>query len=601
MLRRILFTLVFLLISNILLFPDEVINRVSNYILKLDYNSAIDELERALNLNPQNVEYYYYIIDLSLDIGDINLAKMYLDKLKVYYRDDVNIKIYEMEIFRLKGDVSSASSISKNLLKLDWVKTNEMFIIFYSKLLAENNVSEAVRFLLPYTKVYKDNYKILMTMAYLYLKFGKLKEAKFFLDKTISINRFDKNIYYLYGEYYYMLKDFSNAIKYLEKVILFPGPKDRAYYLLSESFYNIRNYKKSLEYARSLKLLDESIAKLLFDAGDYNILIKNYKDSDKGVVRFFVEESLIKLYPYDIPSIRSNYSEKNYEIAMKLKKKGVPYYEIFLRRAIRLNPYNYLAWYELGNYYRYFFSPYYSLEELSFANSLFVNSYQLQDYLISLSRYVSNYSKLSSWKIDLKQPKNFDVLIKFHDVKNASVSNYFLSDIIKYSFESWKIHNVRFSIALGEVSKKDYNNYDIILEVYPEVFNDYLNVRFLVISPREYVGLTNFYLVEKIDSDILPKFYYDSEYAFQKILPAFGRIVGFDEKFLIVKFFNKKPLKDKEVVITKDSFDKILKGEYKVFALGKVVDSDGEYGLIELNDKYKFLTKLENDMFVFIP
>ncbi|MGB9621577.1 MAG: hypothetical protein ACPL4C_03960, partial [Brevinematia bacterium] len=126
-------------------------------------------------------------------------------------------------------------------------------------------------------------------------------------------------------------------------------------------------------------------------------------------------------------------------------------------------------------------------------------------------------------------------------------------------------------------------------------------VRFLVISPREYVGLTNFYLVEKIDSDILPKFYYDSEYAFQKILPAFGRIVGFDEKFLIVKFFNKKPLKDKEVVITKDSFDKILKGEYKVFALGKVVDSDGEYGLIELNDKYKFLTKLENDMFVFIP
>lgn len=582
-------------------FCDDVLNRVSNYIAKLDYTSAIDELESAIKSEPYNTTYYYTIINLSLDIEDLSMAEMYLNKLKKYYKEDANIKIYEMEILRLKGNLSEAFSISKNLLKLSWIKTNEIFIAFYSKLLSEDDTQKAIDFILPYAQIYKENYKIFTTLASFYLKKNDLKNTKLFLDKAISINRFNKDIYLLYGEYYYRKGDFNNTINSLEKFILFPGSKNRSYYILAESFYKIGDYKKSLEYSKLLNLGEEALAKTMYDSKDYESLVKTYRNSENGIVNFFVEESLMKISPYSISDLRKELSKKNYSKAINLKRRGIPYYEFFLRRAIRLDPYNYSAWYELANYYKYFLSPYYSLEELKLGNSIFVNNYQLQDYISSLSKYISNYSKLTSWKINTSTPENFKFLVKIYDINNISISNYFVRDALKYAIDSWKFPNIKFYIIEGEISKSKYKNYDLVIEVHPEIFKNYLNVKFSVISPKDYDNLTNFTISEKINGDILPNLYYDSRYQLNKVLPTFGKVIGFNERFCVIRIFNGLPTKDKEVTITDSTLDEVFRKKNNTYATGKIVDSEGEYALVELGDKYKFLTELKKNIIVFIP
>lgn len=580
---RLVFFVVFLFISRFV-YSSDVMSKISNLITQLKYEDAIVELEKQLEIQPNNIFYYIAIIDLSLKIGEVEMAQKYINRALRYDKNNVFINSYLMEVNRIKGDFKQATSIADRILKIPEAKTNILFAVMYSRLLSEFNAYDAEKFLSLYSRVYKD-YRVFLEMARLYLIIGDDKKVKEFLDKAVSVNRFDKDLYLLYGEYYFKRGDYSEAVKNLEKAILFPGKKDREYYLLSSSYYRIGNYNKTLEYLGKFSVKPEVVAKVMFLVGNYNDLVKRFENSHSEVIRYFVEDASIRLSSQGISAKRRELSDYRFRKSVELKNSGLPYYELYLRRAIRLNPLNYDAWFEIANYYRYYFSPYFAFDELKVARNLFVNDVRLQDLFISIGDYVSNVSKLSSWGIDIEPQRQFKMLFEV-ERSNVSLENSFFEDILNWSLGSIKIVNTSVDIT----GKKDgfyRKNYDFVFVLKPSVVKDFYMVDMSLLDPVNSSVLTNVVISVKFGDYIVSEFYHSLKSKMFSLIPYVGIIEGVKGNRFVVRFLGNTHKNGDEIVVLNNVGGREI-------ARGRIIDMEGEYALVELSDKDKYLRNVKN-------
>lgn len=580
---RIVFFVLFFLFSEYV-YCNDVISKVSNLITQLKYEDAIVELEKQLETQPNNITYYFIIIDLSLRLGEIEVAEKYINRALRYDKNNVFINSYLMEIHRIKGNLKQASNIAQRILKVPESKTNLLFVVMYSRLLSEINVYDAEKFLSLYSKVYRD-YRLFLEMARLYLIIGDDKKVKDFLDKAILLSRFDKDIYLLYGEYYFKRSNYVEAIKNLEKAVLFPGRKDREYYLLSSSYYHIGDYSKALVYLNKLDIRPEVVAKVMFLSGGYSDLIQRFSDSNSEVIRYFVEDSSIKLSPQDISSKRKELSYYRFRKALDLKKSGIPYYELYLRRALRLDPLNYDAWFEIANYYRYYNSPYFAFDELKVAKNLFLNNSRLQDLFSSLGDYVSNVSKLSSWDIQIENRRRLKILFEV-EKGNIGLESAFFEDILNWALSAIKLVNASLEIT----GKKDgfyRKNYDFVFVLKPISVKDFFVVDLSLINPMNSSVLTNTIISVKFSDNVVSDLYYAFKTKMFSLIPYVGVVEGVRGNRFVVRFLGNTHKNGEEVII----LDRINKGEE--IARGRIIDTEGEYSLVELSDKDKYLKSVK--------
>ncbi|MFN4245025.1 MAG: tetratricopeptide repeat protein [Brevinematia bacterium] len=596
---RLGFFLVFLLFFSSNLFCSDFLSRVSNLIAKLDYQGAIDELENAIKEKPNNIYYYILLADLCLKIDELEIAEKNLRKALELEKNNVFINSYLMEVYRLKGMMDESKKISVELLKNPNARTNIVFIVMYSRFLSMIDVFEAEKFLILYAKSFKS-YNIFLEIARVYILMKDYRKAKEFLDRALTIERSDRMLYYLYGEYYFNVGDYDSAIRNLEKAILFPGKKNREYYLLSQLYFKKGDYAKVLNFITNIQVKDEVFAKVLFEAGKYLELINRFRNSESEVVRYYVEESSIKVSPNEISDNRKKLSDYRVTKANNLRSKALPYYDLYLRRAIRLNPLNYDAWFSLGEYYRYYVSHYFSFDELRPAENLFVNDVRIRDYFNNIKNYVSNMSKVSRWNVPIQKQKNIDILVEVED-SSFDVEWSFFKDCIFWALSGFKGVNLSLNIIWGKRNLFYYRNFDLVVSLKPEIVNDYLYIRASVLNPNSYLTLTNFSVSQRFGDDIISRLYQDFRMKIFSILPSFGIVEGVDGNLVISRFSNKFPKVGDKVVITASSISKIMNNNYKEIARGEVIDTDGEYVAIQLDPDYRFVTIIKRGYIVVKP
>ncbi|MEN2998872.1 MAG: hypothetical protein ABDH28_07570 [Brevinematia bacterium] len=568
-----------------------MLSKVSNLVVNLNYQGAIIELEKAISKKPNDINYYTVLIDLCLKSDEVEIAERYVKKALSYEKNNLLINSYLMEINRLKGNLEESKKIAEKLLKNPEARTNIVFVVMFSRLLANIDLKEAEKFLDLHIRTF-HNYELLVEMAKVQLELGKLQKAKEFLDKSISLERFDRRVYSLYGEYYFKTRKYEESIKNLEKAILFPGNRNKEYYLLSQSYYNIRNYEKSLEFLGKLNLREEVTAKVLFVSGKYQEVVKRFSKSESEITRYFVEESVIKLSHSELSKDRKNLSETRLKASKELKKKGIPYYELYLRRAIRLNPLNYDAWFELGNYYKFYHSPYVALEELEIAKNLFVNDAKMQDFFESISDYILNTSKLSSWNIATEKQKNAKLLIDI-EPSNLPIEKDFYQNATIWAIESFKLINTTTEVSTENVSPLSYRNYDLVVKVKQDVVKDYMILELSFLDPLTYNTLTNATVSQKFSDNFVSEIYYNFKTKMTALLPSYGVIEGIKDNLIVARFSNKPPKAGDKVSITSNDTKSLIANKYITIATGNVTDTEGEYALIELDKDFKHLVTIK--------
>ncbi len=578
-------------------FAQDVLLAVSNDIVKLRYNDAIVKLEDTISKNPSALIYYPHLIDLLFRVGNLDLARKYIDVMSKYSpRGDVTL-IYRMEYLRRVGNVDEAFDVAKELLSRSSVLTNQDFLVFYSRLLAERNLASAKISLYKYLQVFPNNYKLNLELARVLIKLGELNRAKEKLDYSLTLNRFNKDVYSLYGEYFFLVRDYDKAISNLLKAVIFPEVNTREYYLLLECYYRLGRYSDALKWVDFVTKDEKVRANLMFLDKQYENILKRYRNSKNDIIRLFVEESSILLdSDFRSKDTRVKLSDVRYNDTFRLRKGGSLYLDFYYRRAIRLNPENYRAWYDLANYYIFSYSRYVAFSELNVARNVINNYEKLRDLYSSLAGYVSNVSKLRQWDIDLGRVGKERIFVNLMAADSVVSTNSFILQAHRWAWEYMKIPYFDFTINDKKVNLSMLDrSYSLVLTSRVSQVGNYLRADISVISPVDYSELGTFSISVDLAEEVVPQLSYLIGYYLKSaVFGIYGKVLGSEDNDKVVGIVMNGNLNigDKVVFTDSSEYSRIPIKRYRIVAEGTVIDKDGEYVLMRLDANYRYLTKI---------
>lgn len=267
----------------------EYLKKGIGYQTAQEYEKAIDAFSKAIILNPDDLNSYYFRGSVNTILGQYekaisdyskiiylfpNDATAYFQRGTVYGR---NLKNYELAI----KDFNKSIELSPNYvdaynnrgltyseLKMyekaidDYnialkIKPNEIEIL-NNRGIAFKNLQNYQKAITDYTKVihlnptYAETY---YNRGLVYDKLKKYKEAISDYDKAIYLKPDNASIYNNRGIIYYMLNKYDNALEDFNKSIELEPDKASTYYNRGILYYDMKKYDKAVaDYKKALEL-----------------------------------------------------------------------------------------------------------------------------------------------------------------------------------------------------------------------------------------------------------------------------------------------------------------------------------------------------------
>ncbi len=251
-------------------YPESVngyVGLASIYTKKGDYNSASKVLEKARQINPDDMKLKFELAKSHQN--DAQFENALKDYNNILLTDKTNaVALYNKAVVLSElGKYQEASNIYNQLLKYekDTLLANNIYIsdiqndmtdnqIKYAKSLygaGEYKKAKAVYEKLLETK--KDDYRIYSGLADCCLSLGMNLYAKNYFEQAIQLDNTDSNALVHYAQALYQLKEYDTAIAVLEKAHDIV-PDD------AEILYNIALIQyQTVKYEDALKTIDKSI------------------------------------------------------------------------------------------------------------------------------------------------------------------------------------------------------------------------------------------------------------------------------------------------------------------------------------------------------
>lgn len=192
-----------------------LIEKAKIYQLEKKFGYAIDIYEKLI----KEEEDKYIMLDLGkcyAMIGKKEPALKYFDRiLELTDGKDECAKIEKARLLRKTGSPEEAEEIIDTA---DKENNFEFYIVEQANLYYEQGKhNEAVNLLLDSIKKKPNNYRIYYALAKIQKKLGKLEDAIESINKAISINKLNSNVYFL-GNCYYELGNYDEAIKVYSRI-----------------------------------------------------------------------------------------------------------------------------------------------------------------------------------------------------------------------------------------------------------------------------------------------------------------------------------------------------------------------------------------------
>lgn len=202
------------------------IEKYKCYIWMYEYNLAIIEINKAIQINPFNPEAYFLrsLVDNNLgkfdeSLNDINKAIQESEKQNIQFADFYS---WRGSLYITIRNLKKAEKDFLIALKID--PTNEIILTSYSCLLMEMNKFPESKILLD--SLYKKNpnhNRILTNLAFVNIELQNYDEAIDLCDKGIKINSNDtiilSTLYNNKGYAYYFLNRYEDALNQINKAI----------------------------------------------------------------------------------------------------------------------------------------------------------------------------------------------------------------------------------------------------------------------------------------------------------------------------------------------------------------------------------------------
>jgi|GEM_PF-6537852 len=175
--------------------PEIIANLGIVYFKKELFSTASEYFEKLIALNSgfiDEIKVYKLLSICYLNTDNFDKSLIYINKVLLLKNDDVDILNIKAYCLNKKGDINSAISIYKYILKID--NCNKTSLNSYSYLLARKNIkiNEALNIML---KIYEENNAAHNdTLGFIYMKLGDVDNARKYLYKAKDLKPFNKEI-----------------------------------------------------------------------------------------------------------------------------------------------------------------------------------------------------------------------------------------------------------------------------------------------------------------------------------------------------------------------------------------------------------------------
>ena len=325
----------------------DLIKIIKNYIKERNYKKALESVNEAFDIEPQNPEIMelFSYIHFSLGFNEIKIEEIFqlsqaiLESNKkspfawknignaYFFKKDYDHAInYYQEALKLAADPKIRASILSNI--------GNIFLI-------RDNNDEAIRYCEKALKQDESLEGVWLNYAIAYVNKSNYEKAIINFKKVLELNEKNFKANFLTGDSYHHSKNFDDALKYYEKALKLAinnNEKSNVWAnigLLNNDKLDFERAKESYEKAICFNKVN-TIA-----LNNLGLIYNNLGEIDKAIICF---ERAIKIEPNN-----DNFWNNLGESYNKLKQfdKAIEYCE----KAIELNPDSDAAYANLGNSY----------------------------------------------------------------------------------------------------------------------------------------------------------------------------------------------------------------------------------------------------------
>ena len=381
-----------------------------NFYNNRNYENSIAVLE-SMNIKPSDIEPYILLIDNYIKLKNYSMAETLIKDAENYHSKDFRILERKLNVELLNNRNSEARNTINSIKALD----SKNYFANYAEGLLNERIGYYKTAITLYERaiiIDKNRAEAPVSLAYLQLANGNSNAAFNLLNNNVNNNPRDAESYYHLANYYYLNKNYNNALSEISNAFYYYTNYNEAKILQASIFLALKRYNESigiLEYIPDSEFKNNSkyyyIGNVYEEANNY----PNAKNSYINYLRIKPEDELGRL-AYERVLLNTN-PKADYERNRAALYYGnmASYYtrladnvraQAYLKHMLKLNPANTYARLMLSDVYRRMGLEERALEELEIAKNVNPNDKSIVYKYDSYKRKLDKNIPSKSWGIN---------------------------------------------------------------------------------------------------------------------------------------------------------------------------------------------------------
>lgn len=582
------------------------------YEQQKEYLKAIENFMKSIELNPNYFDAYYHLANCYFILEKYEEAKDIIQKGLKLESDDNPSQLLHAKILIKLGDLTNAENICDNIIYKNPTFLDAYFLKAEIKIY-QAKINDAFDIYSKLLRRYPDDWKVNLYLYKFYQNIGKDKESLTYLRKALELAPYEPLVFEELSYYYFNKNDIEQTMEFLNRLFELEPKNSQGLFIktyilikqnrLTEAKEILLNLYETYPSRLNVLWLNSFICEKL---NDYPSAIKYLKIAldlfpYDEVVRFSLEEDVIKANMMDFYELKTNLAEYNFKWANFFFSNGFSLKgEILLRRAIRLMPMNTNYRFMLSEMFRSKKAYFKQLEQYNILKDL---GYKGIDTKIEVLTYSLRNSLENRYKI--KPYTNTDSFITLgifampsdfrenHYNINSIFSQMLYDKLASIYGINLYLHdkNINSLEEISTISKAKNIDYAIIIEKAEPIPKDGYRIYTKTINPDNLYTLDTKVFYASMDFPILEISSNSKEYI-NSIIPLRGKVLdAVGSSVLINLGYINGINKDTEfIIINKNQLKKIFNNfgfdlNIGAMATGKVKELSETVTLLEITKK----------------
>jgi tetratricopeptide (TPR) repeat protein len=318
--------------------PEQFISLTDYYSQRRHKEEALNVCNYALSMYPYNMELVIRQAKLYFHFMDYDKAIDLLEKAELIAPDNKQVQYLLAKLYHETGDAEAAIEHIQQAIDMDDTEASELFLLKALIHMDHEEYEEALKVLQVLLSKNPNNSEALFEFAQCCRELGQEKECILFFEKLIDKDPYAFETWNNLGIIYGLYNLHEKAIEAFDMAATINNENTEALYNMGNSYMETENYDKAIEIFNQCMEAGRNDYMIHLQTGLAYAYFDQYEKA-----RYYFRKS-IELH-YQFP-------DSWFALGMTYENEGDSFKAIpYLKQSLKIDRYNEIHWYELGNCY----------------------------------------------------------------------------------------------------------------------------------------------------------------------------------------------------------------------------------------------------------